>query len=371
MLKGYYYDKETNILTVPSKYTLPAVQYSPGGENNSGSQNSFLADHGLLLNCGYFLDPRSSKNLQFPHDKFIRFNSNYLWTDYYLSFGKNDENGFINKSEGISLSMGAFSDNFQIRYIDHYKNFDNITNTLDTNTTLIALEGNKINYNEIVFNFFGTEIADDNAIKVNISEDPLKEQNGILYIKEQGKAPRPIAIGGENLAANVIDYSIIDDIIIAEVKKDESNKIIYFVEIIYENDIKLKYLDINFIVKNNYKLLYNEKEHSILIAALDELQDKIHLLIYKFDINDRSFKKIIDSNILNEYEDLRNNFDYYNGLKPINSLSNFVFTYNNELDMYLIAYMYNTENGPNIYHHTFRLFDTERFIKTLKSEVLK
>lgn len=53
-----------------------------------------------------------------------------------------------------------------------------------------------------------------------------------------------------------------------------------------------------------------------------------------------------------------------------NDFTSFVFTYNNDLDVYLIAYLLNDNSDhPTLYEHKFRLFNKERFYKTLTTSV--
>jgi hypothetical protein len=64
-----------------------------------------------------------------------------------------------------------------------------------------------------------------------------------------------------------------------------------------------------------------------------------------------------------------NNFDCDISPFPIKSL---VFSYNTNLDKYLLAYVQHDANGtPTIFEHTFRLFNRDRFFTTLKSKVYR
>jgi hypothetical protein len=324
-----------------------------------------------LLNGGYFVDPRLSGNLVFPYEEFIRFNDIYVWVGREagtpLTPEYNDEWGIV-KTEGETekIHLGAFSDISNLKYVDHYNNFDgpdDINNTnidIEINTSISSPESNKINYNYVIYDFFGTTI--DEQIKYTETDRIDNRGEGYLYYKKPGSKPQRYECGNK-----IINYQIIDNNIIIELDNDDETSI-RFIEESIQDDIKFientEHIDIN---KNNlYKILYNESKNIILIAELALISDPannnkqlLNLTLYPYNIDTKKLEKIFTGTL--KLDDVHASQTL--SIKP----DNFVFTYNNELDLYMIAYLYNLyssdENGdktllgPAIYQHKFKLYE--------------
>ena len=218
-----------------------------------------------MLNGGYFVDPRLSGNLVFPYEEFIRFNDIYVWvgreggTPLTPEYDDelNDWETMKTVGETTKIHLGSFADISSLKYVDHYNNFDgpsDINNTnidIEINTSISSPESNKINYNYVIYDFFGTTI--DEQIEY-IEADRIDERDGgYLYYKKPGSKPQRYED-----ANKIINYQIIDNNIIIE-SDNGSETFIWFIEESMQDDINFIKNDEHITIdKNNlYNILYN------------------------------------------------------------------------------------------------------------------
>jgi hypothetical protein len=362
LIKGFTEDE--NNLYVPSKFSLPEVSLIPGGPKEEYEE---LGKRNVSFNGGYFRDPRTIANSAFPHNEQLRLKDDYIWTTIDLNCSAFTIPDDVDKNLSIKLDMGSFEPVNYLKLNDHYKVLPSYTTSTSKNNKFTT---------EILFNNFASSIAklkNKNVIKVDKSYEDLKNENGKLFIKEPGKAPYefiPTYNEGEKVdfENNIKNYGTFDNVLVLEF----DDKIEF-----YSKDITdgLKFYNINSIhIADNecYKILYNESKNSLIIAILKQRQasnntyDRADIILYEFDINTRKIN--LSSPLVNTEVDndaFKDHFEYVTYHTKIND---FVFTYNNDLDIYLLAFLTNINASPFIYQHKFRLYNKDRFYSSIKSE---
>ena len=109
------------------------------------------------------------------------------------------------------------------------------------------------------------------------------------------------------------------------------------------------------------------KKYYYTIDIVNAEKNVIKELLSNLDDNS---KEILAGCFFSSKYNLENfNFDYQDDFN--NSFGNYIqFTYNNNLNTYLIAYIYTDSNGlPQIFEHKFKIGSNELFNKSLKSSV--
>lgn len=361
LFDGYYKDKDNKIHIL-----FPETNYLI--KNNT--QKEKLADYALMLNGSYYQN--SSQE-------------NYTLSDLNLScnnFTVPDhlENSLVD----ASISLGDFTKNYNIEYHDQY---DTSTLNLPNSTS------SRFSFDNLILSCFASEIADKNNSNIIFeTKEFFNDKNGTLWVKESGKQPKELILSynyqrsdnennklsfneGDKFTNSVLNYSIIGNIIVLEIEKDNEIQILFLKEEI-ENELKFYEIESIKISKDCvYKVLYNETENKILIAVLKQRSSSsifysgIDLIIHEFLLeNDKLNSNIIvvDGKTNNSLLECKENFEYVIEHDKIND---FVFSYNNDLDTYLISYVFYNNNMPYLYEHIFRLYNEERFRSTLKSYV--
>lgn len=384
LFKDYYEDKDGNI-HVSSKFKLPEVSYIAGGNKEEKEK---LTGRFLMLNGGYYQDPYTYPSdiddLPFNHEERSTIKDDYMWTGMEISCNSfNVPDHLENSLSDATINLGSFTKNYPVKYHDHYKVVaPDLTNSEKIGSTFT---------NNLILNTFTSKIAELKNTKIIVEDKTYFDINGeagTLWIKEVGKKPKEITLSynhlnteedndklilneGDKFTNRLINYSIVGNIVILEVKKGE-NVLISFIK--EEIEDELKFYEIESIeVANNaaHKVLYNETENKILIAILEQnatsdvTYNKVNLVIHEFNLDNNKLNREI-VNIEKSAPEFSENFRY---VIEHAKLSNFVFSYNNELDTYLITYMFSTNGIPYIYEHIFRLYNIERFKHTLKSYV--
>lgn len=368
LFKGY--KKETKngktIISIPTKFSFPKIKYKAGGTQNFNNQNN---NSNILFNGGYFQDPRVSKSSRFPHEIYNRFNENYIWTAINLNCTNFNEPDIFAEA---NINLGNFIDPIKVKYIDNYKKIVSFGENFSSNNSFVS---------SIVLDKFKTKLSsltDCEIIEEDKTNDDIKNDIGKLYIKESGKFPVEFSPSFRNEANkenkdnfnnNIKNYSVFEKLLVIETDTN-----IYFFELNAANGLKFYEIEnISIAPSERYKVLFNETKNTIIIAVLNQRKIKddcysgVYLIIHEFDINLLKLNK----NIINTAEDENatsiDNFTYINTHGPI---KDFVLTYNNQLDIYLLIYLLNNTGYPFIYQHEFKLFNKERFYKTLKSDVI-
>lgn len=370
-----YYEDENNIY-ISSKYKLPDVQFE-NGENFNAEQ--ILNDKNILLNGGYYVDPSSyilqdKPNLKFDDDNQLRVSDKYFWSGVNLkcnSFTAPDH--LISTLYTAKIDLGGFKQKYNIKYEDHFGDLPKM-----------LVNSNKVKPNfisSLLLNKFFTRLAslkNKKIVTLDKSYSNIHNEAGILWFKETNKAPRAFKFNNDSESdesetskpiPSVLDYSIIKDIIVVKIKENNAIRVVFFKEE-FSDRIQLSEIE-NFIVSEHetVKLLYNETENKIYFAVLKQspsssnMYNKLSLSIHQFDIESKEMKYNF---VATEKLNLDENFIY---ITEHEKIKDFIFSYNNELDIYLLTYLLSTNSIPYIYEHTFRLYNDERFLLSLKSNV--
>lgn len=392
LFKDYYKDENGNIYT-STKFKFPEVSYI--------SKNNKQGEHFLVLNGSYYQEPYSDySNIDEsdlnPENRTI-IEDNYTNSNIEISCNSfNVPDHLENNLVEASINLGSFTKKYDIEYQDYYKaRSSNLINDTTSNSSFVS---------NLVLDNFESEVADMKNIKIETKDKTcfdINNEYGTLWIKETGKQPKEIILSYDYLTSNtennkltfndgdkftnsVLNYSIIGNIIILETKKDKRT-ILFLKE---ELEDELKFYEIGSIELADdcaYKVLYNETENKILIAVLkqklspnhnkpsnpseDGMYSGVDLIIHEFLLENNKLNKniiVVDNNADNPLLGCKENFEYVVEHKKI---EDFVFSYNNELDTYLISYLFCNNSMPYMYEHIFRLYNKERFSSTLKSYV--
>ena len=385
LFKDYYEDNEGNI-HVSSKFKLPDVSYIAGGNKQEKKK---LTGRFLLLNGAYYRDPYTYSsglpNLPFDHEKRAVIKDDYMWTGMNISCNSFTVPDHLDNSlVDATIDLGSFTKKYNVTYHDHYK-------VVAPNLSDISISGTSFT-NTLVLNKFASEIANIKNSKVIVEDKTyfdINAESGTLWIKETGKQPKEIILSynqltpeeennnlvlgkGDKFTNLVLNYSIVGNIIILETKRNDSILISFLRE---EIEDELKFYEIESIELAEecaHKVLYNETENKLLIAVLKQKSSSgvvytgVDLIIHEFSLETNKLNRdiiVVDDKSLTQFKE---NFKYE---IEHHKIKDFVFSYNNELDTYLISYMFSTNGIPYIYEHIFRLYNIERFEKTLKSYV--
>lgn len=340
LLKGIVIDDENKTLTVPSTSSLLEVKYTNNTKETSKDLN-------YLINGGYFVDPRypsTSARIgrKFQHDERIRLLDNYLWSGVIPA----PASFFVPPSLLTHLNFGEFISK-KVVYEDHYETVSKMMTITKENNIFTS-----------VFDSFITTINTDyKVIRKDYTLQELNELPGTLYINN--KLVNSLYV----LSDKVKDFVICGNILFI-IKENTID--IYSLD--YNDNIVFKSEIIGIKYENGAipKILYNEKEDIILIAMLiPVVKDGINffdLTISKFDIATHSYDQTLikyTSSVEN------NNFQYP---YTVDTLKNYAFSYNNNINSYIISYIINDSNGlPNLYVHQFKIFDQNLFDRTLES----
>lgn len=345
LFKGFKIDDENNSIEIPDIMSSTDIEYIDGRTEND---NSLFGISNILINGGYFVDPSypsTNKHIgkKFDHNIRQRIKDNYIWTGIITQPQTFTTPDILTKH----LSFGEFVQDM-VQYEDHYNTTYSITDSEDNTSEIITN----------VFDSFVSDIADERTIvKKRYSIKELEKEPGALYLND--KSLSEIIL----ISENVKDFSIIGETLII-IKED----VIEFYRYIFDGE-STKFIQlINSIDITNKisKILYNERDDKILLLTLNpvEINNKhfYDLYISEYEQATRKFNQnvIKFNDHLNE-----NNFE-----KPVGNgeLTNLVFTYNNNLNLYLLSYIIdNIDDSSNLYVHKFKLYNQDQFNKTLES----
>lgn len=340
LFKGFTINDDE--LIIPDKSSLPKISYIDERESNSNTID-------ILINGGYFVDPRYPSNNKRIGRKFIHEDRQRILNDYIWS-------GIITKPATFftpdilakHLTFGEIKNNVATSYKDHYKVSSSITFSEDINEDIVTN----------VFDTFITSISDSKKLitkKYTINE--LEKMPGLLCLKDKSK--NTIL----NVAYNVKDF-IVNGETIFIIKENELDIWRY----VFSNN-ELQWVNISklsFDADDVIKILYNENEDKFYILIMSPSNNNGR---YYFDVNIYTYdpeKRIL--NLDNPYtfnHTKDNNFECH---LSVNKLEKCSFSFNNNSGIYNISYIINDSNDiPSLYVHTFKLGTQSLFEKSLES----
>lgn len=373
-----FYSKDSKgRLIVPKKYPLPKLTIVSHENDNEDGINVINANRNVLINGGYFEDPRypskGFEGIAFPHDEYIKVLENYYWTGMAISGG--GENDPYGKGEFKiphwtlnHLDFGTIESENQAKYEDHI----GVVPELAVVTQTIKVDDKDI-YNNINSAFNSSIMGVLNVSEKDISWNDFNKVGGILLIKPQNAQYQQF----KNYTSIKNYYIIRDNLIIHSLNENNtdtleygSSKLSFFKQQFKEGSMDFieNKATINLSKDEVPNILYNESEDKIYISIITNRKGYCNIRILVFDYDRNSLETLIDTTPATNNSPLVN-FRYIT-MHP--SFNDYVFSYNNQLDMYLIAYSLNDLNGNTyFYQHQFRLFDEERFNSTLVSTTAK
>lgn len=342
LFKGFTIDHENNTVTIPTNLGMPKVEYY-----SNEDESDYESAQAILINGGYFVDPRYPSNRKrvgrkFPHNERLRLLETYLWTGITTKPAKFTTPDITTKH----LIFGGFEQD-SITYEDHYQVIPSITNTEDSNPDITTN----------VFQSFISDLADEmTIIEKDYGITELRDAPGLLYLND--KSLSSIIQIGEN----VKDFSIISDTI--TIIKDTSVDLYRYIhdgESTKFNALITMPIEANDVIK----LLYNEKEDTTYILKLHPVEINgrryFDLSISKYNVTTGNYQP----DFITFTDHTEDNFEYIITKKDMTDCA---FTYNNNLDTYVLSYLINEIDGtPSLYVHKFKLRNQETFNNTLLS----
>jgi hypothetical protein len=385
LVKGYTITLNGNKIShieTPIKYPLPGV---------SVSQLPNLS--GVLLNGGYFVDTRyeyKEKDIRKPFDYSVkqRLATDYIWSGVQLKHLEYTTPDVLAKI----IDAGTFEPHI-LKFVDHYQSTSNTSVSFEDNNNADDLDKFKTKYNAasdissvVDKSFEDLRLEGTNCILFKLKNDIESPIKKITFTKDSNDK-LVINYDSDIQGLPIVSFDFIEDIFIVELASHLAY-FRYFYDGLTFTFEKIRDLPIN--ASGVIKTLYNEKERTIYEVYMYQPDAKNYLAgtISSFNLDNNSkFNTIVN---INEYDSIssipssipdksifvtlndfngENNFDCDISPFPIKSL---VFSYNTNLDKYLLAYVQHDANGtPTIFEHTFRLFNRDRFFTTLKSKVYR
>ena len=415
-------NKRLDHVEVPEKY-YPEFEYPDDNDEFADKNKDFI------INGGYFEDPFYPgrrvtdedgntvyvPGRKFNHKKRLTINDYYHWTGIELG-----QPPLVTPSLLYpSLIFGEFGSTQKLKYIDHFRYTETIIDRLEDHENII---------DELLPEFdtqLETEGDDDYVpvVKVNKSFIDLQNEAGTLFIKNNTQFEnRPISLSNcftwlpsDISQKKIINFWVKKGVIIYETSDEYVFAPYKFEDGKFENNLGLNELIV--ITKNDLVFtepLWNEKEQVFYWTIFNKVESSTKLCslvpsIYKFNPVDYSFELVVsgwnfNEEIKNQTNDLdklyyfpKDKFDALQELisqfpqdlldstffVPSNNLENFnysyqesidfgkvIFSYNNNLDLYLIAYLITDNNGISyLYEHKFRIISDKIFNNTLESNV--
>lgn len=352
----FYKEGADGKFIIPSKYPLPKIKYVSNGkvieevESTENISQTINKNKNVLFNGGYFRDPRfpyrKFESITFPHDERIRILDDYNWSG--LSFNGST---ITSNDTAIHLDFGTIADSGSAKYIDHYEVIPDITIKQES---VVIDDKEMVN---IIFSEFTTQLANNlSATIVNADWNDFNRATGTLLYKEQGKPFKSFEI------KNIKNFYIINDLLII----DNQSKIVFYKQTYNNGELTFIPVEqLNISAGAIPKLLYNESKDTIYISVITNELYQCSLDLYKFSFDTQTIEKIITKDKINQMG-LKDNWKYQT---IHDTFDDYVFSYNNELDVYLIAYILKDKaNNAYFYKHQFRLYDELRFQNTLETE---
>lgn len=404
-------------------------RYYPEREVPDDRDEQIDENRAYLFNGGYFEDPfhpgkhvtDSNGNTvyvpgrKFDHRKRLTINDYYHWTGWKLGKGPLVMPDLLYPG----LNFGKFGANPDVKYIDHFEYTETLVSQLADREKII---------DEILPEFTSQlepegEMNGVPLVKVDKSFLNLEKEEGTLFIKNNGLIEnRPLSLANaftwlplELSSKKVIDFWLKKNVLIYETAEEFIFVPFNFEDGVFSSNLRLKELIV--IDKNDLvftKPLWNEKEQVFYWCIFNKVissnnQCTLVPLIYRFNPAEYSMDLVVTgwnfhpemkkeiARIQKDYFFPRDQFDALQqkilAVDPTsldsvfftssNNLENFnyqymedidfgevIFSYNNNLDLYLIAYLVTDSNGiASLYEHKFRLINDTVFNNTLTSNV--
>ena len=409
-------------IEVPERY-YPEREYPDERDEHTEVRDAYI------INGGYFEDPYFPGRVvsdgkgnstyvpgrKFDHRKKLTINEFYHWTGLKLGIAPLVTPDILYPG----LIFGEFGCTQRVKYIDHFQYTESTIDRLGEHDDIVE---------ELLKEFASqleTEGTQDGVPikKVKKSFLELAGEEGTLFIKNnEAYENRPLSLANtftwlpQNLSSKkIINYWVKKQVLIYETAQE-----FVFAPYSYENGKIVNNLGLNELIvlpKNDLIYadpLWNEKEQVFYFVFFNKIKSSTNLLslapsFYKFNPIDYSLELIVSSWRLNETVKqelaILDKQDYFPSGKfnryqtkiksystsildqiffvSSNNLENFnypyqedtdfgkiIFTYNNNLGLYLIAYLITDNNGISyIYEHKFKLSSDEAFNNTLVSNV--
>ena len=400
-------------------------RYYPEREVPDDRDEHWDESRAYLFNGGYFEDPyypgqivtdaKGNKTYvpgrKFNHKKRLTINDYYHWTGWRFGTPPLVTPDILYPG----LNFGEFGCTRRVKYIDHF---------MYTETKIDRLEGHEDIVTELLPEFEsqleteGTE-NDIPLVKVDRSFLDFEKEYGTLFIKNNTEYEnKPVSLSNlltwipsQYTAKKVRNFLVKKECIIYETQDEY-----VFVPYVFEDGTFKDGLGLNELIVLTKKdlvttdPLWNEKEQVFYFLFFNKCQSATHQCtlvpsFYKFNpaaytlelvVTGWSFVPQFANDLLEIERDHYFPKDRFDAVQTkvktygtsvffsaANNMENFnyayqestdfgkiIFSYNNNLDLYLIAYLITDNNGISyIYEHKFKLSSDEAFNNTLVSNV--
>lgn len=337
---------------------------------------------------------------------------------------KGAANPFFENGKYAWAYMGEFGESKDLIYYDNYLYTEPDIDGVDGLPDVIddVLEGFQ---SEVV----GEDTDDTPVIEIDKSLTDLQSEPGTLLIKNNKTLefrPLSFAKSFEWLDTEITSQRVVDFAVTKNMLVTETESAFYFIPYYYEDGEFKNGLELNKLITipkdNNFysRPLYNETEQCYYLLMMEAWQSSTYQktlipVIYKIDpkmytvsivqsgwrfitewdnVISKELKnyyypidkvmaeqekyhelakanpELVDTYLFTHGNNLENfNFEYQDDIS--NSFGNYIqFTYNNNLNLYLIAYIYTDSNGlPQVFEHRFKIGSNELFNRSLVSNM--
>ena len=414
--------KKLDRIEVPEKY-YPEREY-PDDRDEKYDENA-----AYIINGGYFEDPFYPGKIvtdekgntvyvpgkKFNHRKRLTINDYYHWTGRRLGKAPLVTPDLLYPG----LNFGKFGCTNHVKYIDHFEYTESLVDRPDNQEAII----------EELLPEFTSQLEPDGEengvpiVKVEKSFIDLQNEDGFIFIKNNSdfeERPKSLAnvftwLPKELSEKRVINFWTKKNSLIYETPDE-----FIFVPYKYENGVfedRLGLGELLVIEKNDLVYadpVWNEKEQVFYFVFFNKCSSTNYLstlvpMFYKFNPVDYTFEMIVSGWRFNDnFKQVIDRIEkdhhfagdkfkaFQEEIKKLpqtqkdstffvssNNLENFnypyqenvdfekiIFSYNNNLDLYLIAYLITDSNGVTyIYEHKFRLITDKIFNNTIESNV--
>lgn len=418
-------EKILDHIEIPDKFN-PGIEYPDDLEDFEQRKN-------YIINGGYFEDPFNVGHYQtingekvyipgkkFNYERRLTMNDYYHWSGLKLGKAPLVTPSFIYPE----INFGQFGDTRGYTYTDHFQYTESRLDLIEDHEDIIGE----------VLPAFGSQLYGDDeddipVVTVHKSFTDLQSEAGTLFIKNSNEfESRPLSLANcfswlpdDIKSQKIKDFWVMKQILILELEEEY-----VFIPYLYEDGEFRDGIGLNKLIRLPKdeafwtKPLWNEKESVFYITLLEPyLSEKDDLtlvpIIYKFNpatydlsesVNGWKFitefkkelnevskayyypidkllaerakakklangdKETADAYLFsNNYNLLNFNLSYQPDITD--SLgANIAFSYNNNLNLYLLAYIYTDLNGlPSIYEHKFKLGSNEVFNRTIMTNL--
>ena len=345
LFKGLEIDEENETIIVPDFNNFPGIHET---DYHSTSDSSLNYTKNVLINGGYFVDPRWQSNNKrigkpFDYEERVRILENYIWSGIQTKPSTFFTPDVLTKH----LNFGKIEKNY-VTYEDHYSKSSSITLSSDNNEDIIVN----------VFESFITDLADDkNIVKVNYTRNELNKKTGTLYVNDR------LSNSIISIAEDVKDFILVNNTLVII----KNNSFTFYTYDYNNNKLTFKQStnSVNLNKDEVVKFLYNEKEDKLLILSLIpvEVNGKYYFNLKISQYNCVSNK--LDTSIITFDNTIDDNFEF---IYTEEKLSDCSFMFNNNTNNYIISYLIrDIDDSPNLYVHTFKMYNQEQFNNTLSS----